>query len=83
MTIRIERLTGGRDFYVDQLTAEAAQVAFSTTYPFVAYSALVFLNGVLQKKGTSYNEDGDLEGITFEADVVEEGDEVEVRYAKS
>jgi len=68
---------------IDQFVATDAQVAFPTSASFVAYSALVILNGIIQKKDTSYTEDGDLQGVTFATGLVLISDEVEVRYAKS
>lgn len=68
---------------IDQFVATEAQVAFPTSASFVAYSALVLLNGIIQKAGTSYTEDVGLQGVTFATGIVLISDEVEVRYAKS
>ena len=68
---------------IDQFVATEGQVAFSTTDAFVANSILVLLNGIIQKKGSSYTEDVGLQGVTFATGLVLIDDEVEVRYAKS
>jgi len=48
--------------YRDQFTANGS-ASYATTYAFLDNSTLVFVNGVLQRKGTEYNEGNDLQSI--------------------
>ena len=48
--------------YRDQFTADGS-ASYATTHAFLDNSTLVFVNGVLQRKGTEYNEGGDLQSI--------------------
>ena len=48
--------------YRDQFTADGS-ASYATTYAFLDNSTLVFVNGVLMRKGTEYNEGDDLQSI--------------------
>lgn len=70
-------------FYSDQLTGDGVTEDFPTTHQFKANSVLVFINGVLAKKGVTYAEGADQQTIEFAAAPAGGGspDEILVHYA--
>lgn len=71
--------------YVETLigTINGTNKIFTTTYSYVANSTMVFINGLLQTRGTHYIESGDKE-ITFDEAPTANGfeDELIIIYIK-